>query len=460
MFKKIKTFKLKDLTYQHITAAIVIVCVIALGLHFIISSFAASPFSSIGASSGKLGTSGSSTVQSCASGSTGQCVQFGSAPTTSLAIHIKGGQLVNGQGKPVRLFGVDASGTEDACIQGKGFSWGFASTPAEDETSAIAMQAWHINAVRVQLNEDCWLGVNVSGTSAAPYSGAAYQTMIENWVHTLNSNGIYTIIDLHWAAPNPYQAAQQWPMADENNAPAFWTSVASTFKSDPAVIFDPFNEPFIGSGAPSSTNWSCWLSGCTTTTLFTPIGATGPVTYTTAGMQQLVSTIRATGANQPIMVGGLNWAGDPCGTRNGGLTAGVCTQIADMPTDPDNQLAISFHTYSWTACTVVGCWQPLATAAKAANLPIITGEFGEDDCSDQYINSFTDWADTQGNEVSYLGGLWEVNEHTPPFFHWLTTGTVDLLLLSSWDGVPAPSALSAEGVDYRAHLLSEAPPTL
>ena len=29
-----------------------------------------------------------------------------------------------------------------------------------DSTSVQAMAAWHINAVRVPLNEDCWLGIN------------------------------------------------------------------------------------------------------------------------------------------------------------------------------------------------------------------------------------------------------------------------------------------------------------
>ena len=33
---------------------------------------------------------------------------------------------------------------------------------------------------------------------------------------------------------------------DEDHAPRLWTSVATTFKSDPAVIFDLFNEPYIG----------------------------------------------------------------------------------------------------------------------------------------------------------------------------------------------------------------------
>jgi hypothetical protein len=81
-FKAIKSFKLKDLTYQHITAGIVIICVVAIGIHLIISSFAASPFSSIGASSGKL--TSPATSQACTGSSNGNCVQFGCAQTSSI----------------------------------------------------------------------------------------------------------------------------------------------------------------------------------------------------------------------------------------------------------------------------------------------------------------------------------------------------------------------------------------
>jgi endoglucanase len=103
-------------------------------------------------------------------------------------------------------------------------------------------------------------------------------------------------------------------VADENNAPTFWTQVTTEFKSDPAVIYDPFNKPYMGSVNPSASDWSRWLNGCSMTTT-NPDTNSGNVTHTTAGMQQLVTTIRVTGASQPIMVGGSNWAGDPCGIK-------------------------------------------------------------------------------------------------------------------------------------------------
>ena len=73
----------------------------------------------------------------------------------ALTLVVSGNHLVNGAGKTVRLLGVDRSGLEYACVQG----WGFSDGPT-DAASIAAMRAWRINAVRVPLNEDCWLGIN------------------------------------------------------------------------------------------------------------------------------------------------------------------------------------------------------------------------------------------------------------------------------------------------------------
>lgn len=68
----------------------------------------------------------------------------------TLSVKVQGNSLLDGSGNPVRLVGVDRSGTEYACAQG----WGIFDGPS-DATSIAAMAAWHTNAVRVPLNEDC-----------------------------------------------------------------------------------------------------------------------------------------------------------------------------------------------------------------------------------------------------------------------------------------------------------------
>lgn len=90
-------------------------------------------------------------------------------------LHVIGNRIVNGAGQTVRLLGVDRSGAEFACIQG----WGIFDGPV-DNASILVMASWHINAVRVPLNEDCWLGIN----GAAPaYSGANYRSAITAFVN-------------------------------------------------------------------------------------------------------------------------------------------------------------------------------------------------------------------------------------------------------------------------------------
>ena len=149
------------------------------------------------------------------------------------AVHVSGHQLVDATGKSVELIGVDASGTEDACIDGKGFSWG-----PMDSAEARSIALWHANSVRVPLNEDCWLGIN--GVDPK-YSGNNYRTQIKRWVSTLNAAGLVAILDLQWSAPANVLARSQWPMADADHSVTFWSEVASAFRSDRGVIFDLFS---------------------------------------------------------------------------------------------------------------------------------------------------------------------------------------------------------------------------
>ena len=48
-----------------------------------------------------------------------------------------------------------SKGTEYACVQG----WGMFDGPTDDEAIDV-MKEWHINVVRIPLNEACWLGIN------------------------------------------------------------------------------------------------------------------------------------------------------------------------------------------------------------------------------------------------------------------------------------------------------------
>ncbi len=282
-----------------------------------------------------------------------------------VSVAVQGNQLVDGFGHPLQLVGVDRSGTEYACVQG----WGIFDGPS-DFRSIAAIAAWHVNAVRIPLNEDCWLGIN--GVAPA-FGGDAYRTAIENYVHELNQAGMVAIVDLHWGAPDSELATSQEMMPDQH-ATAFWQSVATTFESDHGVVFDLFNEPY-------GVSWSCWRDGCQT-----------PAGYQAVGMQSLVDTVRATGATQPIMVEPLDWGADLSGF------------VDYAPVDPDRQLVASLHLYNSSTCSTESCWNSVI-APVASEYPIVTGELGEFDCADGFIDSYMAWADAHA--ISYLGWTWD-----------------------------------------------------
>ncbi len=296
-----------------------------------------------------------------------------SAATSITGLHVSGNQILNGSGQVVRLLGVNKSGAEYSCVQGKGIF----DSPV-DSTAVAAMLTWKIDAVRIPMNEDCWLAIN--GVNSA-YAGSNYQSAIVNFVNLLNSNGIVAILDLHWGAPGSTLATAQTPMPDADHSPAFWTSVANTFKSNSSVIFDLFNEPYPDNNSDTTAGWTCWRDG----------GSCSGVSYTAAGMQSLVTAVRNTGATNIIMLGGLEYSN------------ALSQWLTYKPTDPQNNLAASWHVYNFNVCSNSSCWDTNA-APVAAKVPLIAGEFGENDCAHSFVNSFMAWMDS--HNASYLGWTW------------------------------------------------------
>src|SRR5207249_731946 len=177
------------------------------------------------------------------------------ASAAPAALHVEGNRLMNATGQPVVMHGVNRQGTEYMCAQGRAIFDG-----PSDQASIDAIKSWRANAVRVPLNEDCWLGIN----GVPPeYGGAAYRQAIAEYVGLLEGSGLYAILDLHWAAPGTTLANGPQPMPDADHSPAFWTDVATTFKGNDAVILELFNEPVPDSNQDSDAAWTCWRDGGT-----------------------------------------------------------------------------------------------------------------------------------------------------------------------------------------------------
>ena len=301
------------------------------------------------------------------------------APAPAITgLHVSGNQILNASGHAVRLRGVNRTSGEYACIQG----WGIFEGPVTD-TAIQAMLSWKINAVRIPLNEDCWLDVNTSGIDRQ-YVGANYRTAVTDYVSRLTAAGIVVILDLHWAAPGTQKANAQTPMANRDHSPAFWTSVATTFKTNTAVIFDLFNEPYPDDNRDTTAAWTCLRDG----------GTCAGVSYTAAGMQELLNAVRATGATNLVLVAGVAYTG-------------VLSRWMEFkPTDSLNppNIAASVHIYpGGSQCSNVTCWNQ-QLAPIAALYPIVAGETGQSNCAHDRIDTVIDWMESKGQH--YLAWAW------------------------------------------------------
>jgi endoglucanase len=182
-------------------------------------------------------------------------------------------------------------------------------------------------------------------------------------------------------------------MPDAAEAVPFWTSVAQAFKGNDAVIFDLFNEPYASRATGSATTgWQCWLNG----------GTCAGISYQVAGMQSLVNAVRSTGASNVIMLGGEEYAND-LGTPGSASDPSILNYL---PTDPDHNLAVSWHSYNFNTCSSQSCWTS-EVAPVAAQVPVVAGEIGENDCADGYVGPLMSWMDSEG--ISYLAWAWNAD---------------------------------------------------
>jgi hypothetical protein len=347
---------------------------------------------------------------------------------TGMAIKVSGNRLIDKNGNTVQLRGVNVSGLEFVAVGNwdPGNPWGAQTGTLTPNWTTIA--SWGSNAVRLPLNEASWLGLSCidEGGNAGPPGaiisadpGGNYRATVEQAVAEANAAGLYVILDLHWAAPNdggtPACPTSQNPMADMNHSVAFWRSVAMHFKAYPAVIFELFNEPFLDATAlVGNTPWPDLLNGGTVTQ-FAYAGGSGVknLTWTTAGMQQLLDAVRLTGATNVVLTSTLEWSQQMDGW------------LKYKPTDPAGQLGAVWHPYpssqfptqvSCVADGIIDQWLPQCSAIEmqsvqgilAAGYPVVATEYG-----DAIGGSTAPWASillpfADANGVSYLGWTWDV----------------------------------------------------
>ena len=309
-------------------------------------------------------------------------------PPGGFAISVSGNHLADGNGNTVFLHGVDIGGPAYGCLGG----W-MSDTPLTSATVA-AMKTWKINAVRLALNESCWLGINGEPNGM---TAAAYRNSIVGFTTLLEQNGIYPILDLHWLAPGSYQADAQEPAPDADHAAAFWQSLASTYANDKAAIFDLQNEPHV--------SWSTWLNGGSATCQTNQGAASNPCPsgtgYATAGVNSLISAIRSTEGN--------NWHHVVDAENDNGSLA-FASWLSYRPTDPVGQLVGDFHWYNTPGsdCQTNTCLVTTYGAVQA-QVPVISTEIGDISGSNSCVwtaalSSFLNWMNS--NSSGYVAWSW------------------------------------------------------
>jgi hypothetical protein len=293
-------------------------------------------------------------------------------------VRVSGKNFVNGSDQILKLAGVNAeyfafgmfSPGNGSCVTSQGDS---------DYLGHVSnMAAWKVNLVRLILDEDCWLDINgvVGG-------GATYRNALQTYVNELHNNHAYVVLCLFEVAPGGFLSYGAEPLPDADHSPTFWNQVAAAYKNDAGVMFDLWNEP-------NNATWNCWINGgagC-------GWDAKHNVSYSTAGAQTLVNTIRAAGAvTQPILVDGIQYATD------------MSQWVQFKPTDPSNSIAAEYHIYSSYGCGQ-SCYSAALTPILNANIPVMTGELGDFDCTSNFSVPFMNWADQHG--VQYMTWVWRV----------------------------------------------------
>jgi endoglucanase len=262
------------------------------------------------------------------------------------------------------------------------FEWNAVGEKASLDDYSLMRNMWGANSVRISLNQDFW------------FASSSYAATIDQqiaWVRQLNMG---VILDLHW------NNGGQQKMADRKSI-SFWSQVAARYKNNDWVMFELYNEPH-------DVSWDQWLNGDSE--------------Y--AGMQNMYDAVRAAGADNVVVVGGLNWAFDLSGVQTGYAVRGDNIAYATHPYDfPGKQLA------DW----------PAAFGFLTQTAPIIMTEFGQYCATGTYVADLLNYAEA-------LGIHWTA-------WAWYVQGCAFPSIISDWNGTPYPGV----GETIKRYMSSQVP---
>lgn len=257
------------------------------------------------------------------------------------------------------------------------------------------MGDWKANIVRIALNQDYWLAP--TATAANRFYDSSYPARVDDAVNWAESAGMDVILDLHWSDAGVLGSCAnscQQMMADTNSI-TFWSEVAARYKNDGRVLFELYNEPH-------DVAWSIWKNGGTTSD-----------GWMAAGMQQLYDAVRATGADNLVVIGGLSYAFDLSGVPNYRV-AGYNILYSTHPYNNSPDKSPTAWDYAWGSLT--------------ATDPVIVTEFGDPktnadgSCPADYSQELITYADA--HSAGWTAWAWYVGGCGFPS------------LITDWNGTP------------------------
>jgi hypothetical protein len=255
------------------------------------------------------------------------------------------------------------------------------------QSDYMLMASWNANVVRIALDQDFWL-------SDSPGYNAGYAALVDTQLQWAEAAKLDVILDLHWSDKGDYTVTPaQQRMADAHSK-TFWSQVAARYQGDGHVLFELYNEPH-------DVSWDVWLNG----------GASGDG-FTVVGMQELYDTVRGTGAENLVLIGGLQFAYDLSGVPS----YRVKGQNIVWATHPYNQTGKQPN--NW----------PSGFGFLAATDPVMATEFGDSmSCGADYDQAFVTYASQ--HHLSWSAWAWFVSGCSFPS------------IITDWMGTPSAAGM-------------------
>jgi hypothetical protein len=309
-------------------------------------------------------------------------------------LRVVGNQVRTGDGKSVWLQGLNVVSLE----------W---SAKGENvlRSAQVAIDDWKSGIIRLPVKEEYWFGKSAGQKDR----GESYRALVDAVVTVVANRGAYVLLDLHrFRAPREEHVA-------------FWKDAATRYKNHPAVLFDLFNEPH-------GISWKVWRDGGFVPDKETPADedaflsaedrAKSAQGFQSPGMQRMVDAVRATGARNIMVAGGLDWAYDLTGIANG-------FALKDAT---GNGIIYATHIYPWKS----GWKEKVLVIAEKH--PILVGEVGADIKKLSFVP-----LDRQEDPYTWAPDLLGfIQKHR---LHWTAFSfhpSASPVMITGWDYTPTP----------------------